>query len=56
MRPPSSAPGRLPKPPMTAAAKALMPSRPIDGSIEPFDANRMPAIAATMPASAQISE
>ena len=55
-KPPSRAPGRLPKPPMTAAAKAFIPSKPVDGSIAFFDANKIPAMAATMPDKAQIIE
>ena len=54
--PPSKAPGKLPKPPITAAAKALIPSKPVAGSIAFFEANNMPAIAATIPDNAQINE
>ena len=40
----------------TAAAKAFIPSKPVDGSIAFFDANKIPAMAATMPDKAQIIE
>ena len=46
------APGRLPKPPTMAAAKALMPMKPMFGSITPPGAST-PAQAASTAASAQ---
>ena len=39
------APGRLPKPPTMAAANALMPTRPIAGSISAMGATNTPAVA-----------
>ena len=41
--PPSSAPGKEPKPPITAAANAFIPIKPTDGSTAPLEAYKMPA-------------
>ena len=47
IQPPSSAPGIEPKPPITAAAKALIPMNPIPGWTSETGARRIPATAAT---------
>jgi len=49
-------PSRLPKPPTTAAANALMPRKPMLGSTSDTGYSSTPAIVATMADSAQISE
>ena len=46
----------LPKPPITAAAKALMPRKPMFTSIIDTGDSRMPATAATPAEIAQIME
>ena len=57
MTPPASAPGIEPKPPNTAAGKALSPSAsPTLVWMKVMGANRTPAQAATMALIAQISE
>ena len=43
MTPPTSAPGMLPKPPSTAAAKALMPRKPMLTWMMEIGASSMPA-------------
>jgi hypothetical protein len=47
---------RLPNPPITAAAKALMPRNPIEGSTSEVGDSSTPATVATIADSAQISE
>ena len=54
--PPTSAPGIEPKPPSTAAAKALSPMKPRLMSISETGASSTPAMAATPAEMAQISE
>ena len=54
--PPASAPGIDPKPPSTAAAKALSPMKPILTSMSDTGASKTPAIVATPAEMAQISE
>ena len=45
--PPTMAPGRLPKPPTTAAGKAFGPMKPMLAWTKVMGASRMPATAAT---------
>ena len=54
--PPINAPGRLPNPPITAAAKALMPMKPICGLTSEIGAVKVPATAVTKALMAQINE
>jgi hypothetical protein len=56
MMPPTSAPGIEPKPPSTAAAKALSPMKPRLMSMSDTGASSTPAIAATPAEIAQMSE
>ena len=56
IRPPIRAPGKDPKPPITAAANALIPRRPVIGSTEPFAENSIPAIPAKIPAITQVKD
>ncbi|MNT93047.1 hypothetical protein D3C72_2344300 [compost metagenome] len=51
--PPTMAPGRLPKPPTTAAGKALSPISPMLACTKVMGANSSPATAATAAASPQ---
>ena len=50
------APGRLPKPPTTAAGKALSPTKPMLACTKVIGASSSPATAATIAASAQTIE
>ena len=54
--PPTSAPGIDPKPPRTAAAKALRPMKPRLMSMSETGASSTPAMAATAAEIAQMSE
>ncbi len=53
--PPTIAPGRLPKPPTTAAGKAFSPMKPMFACTKVMGASSMPAMAATAAASPHTS-
>ena len=53
--PPTIAPGRLPKPPTTAAGKAFRPMKPMFACTKVIGASSRPAIAATAAASPHTS-
>ncbi len=55
IRPPTIAPGTLPKPPSTAAGKAFRPMKPMFECTKVLGASRMPPMVAMPADSAQIS-